>query len=463
MLHGDQFGNDADGDFLRGDGANVEADRRVHRPERFGRGALFKKRVEDAPHFGFAADQPDVAHRIGDDGSKRVEVVRVSPRDDHGIRRRRQLIVLQPGRNVLDDDVDALAESFLAGELLAVVDDVDAEAGVVRHAGDVVTHVSGAEDEESRIVVDHFHVELHDPAAGGKLPPLLERDLDETACQAPDAAAEFGLAVSALQMLQVYVTVANGGMYKPPRLVEATIDADGQRRELPAAEGRRVISPDTAGKLSSMLTQVVSTGTGTNAAVPGYHAAGKTGTARKPLPGGGYQDAQGYHYIATFAGFVPAERPELSIIVVIDEPVGRYHGGEVAAPVFKRVADQVLRYLAAPPDAPGYTPRYTHQEERPEPPRRPVPEFPPQPPQPAYIPASAPAVAGSYGGPERPFGGVRVPDFYGKPLREVTEEALRMGLRLQSAGSGVAVEQSPPPGAGVSAGSSVQVRFSTRP
>jgi len=154
-----------------------------------------------------------------------------------------------------------------------------------------------------------------------------------------------GLAVSALQMLQVYVTVANGGMYKPPRLVEATINADGSRQEVPEAEPRRVISAETAGKLSSMLTQVVQNGTGTNAAVPGYLAAGKTGTARKPLEG-----ARGYsgNYVASFVGFVPSQDPRLAAVVVLDEPTPIY-GGQVSAPVFSRIMQYALRLERIPP------------------------------------------------------------------------------------------------------------------
>jgi cell division protein FtsI (penicillin-binding protein 3) len=154
-----------------------------------------------------------------------------------------------------------------------------------------------------------------------------------------------GLAVSALQMLQVYVTVANGGVYKPPKLVEATIDADGVRHAVEPEAPHRVISAETAGKLSSMLTQVVQSGTGTNAAVPGYLAAGKTGTARKPLEG-----ARGYsgQYVASFVGFVPSQDPRLAAVVVLDEPTPIY-GGQVSAPVFARVMQYALRLERIPP------------------------------------------------------------------------------------------------------------------
>jgi cell division protein FtsI (penicillin-binding protein 3) len=160
-----------------------------------------------------------------------------------------------------------------------------------------------------------------------------------------------GLAVSALQMLQVYVTLANGGLYRTPKLVEATIDENGVRHQVEPAEPHRVVSADTAGKLNTMLTKVVQEGTGSNAAVPGYLAAGKTGTARKPLEG-----ARGYsgNYVASFVGFVPAQEPRLAAVVVLDEPTPIY-GGQVSAPVFARIMQYALRLERIPPP-PGSPP-----------------------------------------------------------------------------------------------------------
>ena len=154
-----------------------------------------------------------------------------------------------------------------------------------------------------------------------------------------------GLAVSALQMLDVYTTVANGGIFRPPTLLEATVDAKGERHPVPPKPTHRVISAETAAKLNSMLQQVVRTGTGTNAAIPGYNAAGKTGTARKPLEG-----ARGYsgNYVASFVGYVPAEDPRLAAVVVLDEPTPIY-GGQVAAPVFSRIMQYALRLERIPP------------------------------------------------------------------------------------------------------------------
>jgi cell division protein FtsI (penicillin-binding protein 3) len=156
-----------------------------------------------------------------------------------------------------------------------------------------------------------------------------------------------GLAVTALQMLQVYSAVANGGEWRPPSLLQATVDAEGRRHPVRPRPTRRVVSAATAAKLNLMLRDVVRTGTGTNAAIPGYTAAGKTGTARKPLEG-----ARGYsgNYVASFVGFVPAEDPRLVAAVVLDEPTPIY-GGQVAAPVFSRIMQYALRLQRIPPPA----------------------------------------------------------------------------------------------------------------
>jgi cell division protein FtsI (penicillin-binding protein 3) len=104
-----------------------------------------------------------------------------------------------------------------------------------------------------------------------------------------------------------------------------------------------------------MLAQAVTSGTGQAAAIDGYHAAGKTGTARKPQPGGGYRDAQGnYHYVASFAGFIPADDPQVSIIIVIDEPTTSAYASDVAAPAFASIGRQALQIMRiAPPAAAG--------------------------------------------------------------------------------------------------------------
>ena len=163
-----------------------------------------------------------------------------------------------------------------------------------------------------------------------------------------------GVAVTALQMLQAYNVIANAGVYVDPKLVLATVGKDGTRHPTAPSSSRRVVSTQTAAEVRDMMEQVVIAGTGTEAAIDGYTVAGKTGTARKPQPGGGYQDAAGnYHYEATFAGFVPAEDPQLSAIVVLDEPTATIFASGASAPVFSRIASYALRRFHIPP--PGIT------------------------------------------------------------------------------------------------------------
>ncbi len=153
----------------------------------------------------------------------------------------------------------------------------------------------------------------------------------------------YEVSVTAMQMLDVFMTVANHGVSVAPRLVSATIDSDGTRHERGEPRGRQVISPEAAAAVTPMLEAVVTGGTGARAAVPGYSVAGKTGTARKPP-----YVADG-RYVASFAGFAPAESPRLAAIVVLDEPGTSYYGGEVAAPVFSGIMQYALRLERVPP------------------------------------------------------------------------------------------------------------------
>jgi cell division protein FtsI (penicillin-binding protein 3) len=152
-----------------------------------------------------------------------------------------------------------------------------------------------------------------------------------------------GIAVTAMQMLDVYITLANGGAAHSPRLVAATIDADGSRHETPLGTSRRVVSEATASTMRELLEAVVASGTGTKAQIPGYRVAGKTGTARKPP-----YDKPPYKYVASFAGFAPANDPRLAAIVVLDEPQSQIYGGQVSAPVFARIMQYALSVERVP-------------------------------------------------------------------------------------------------------------------
>jgi cell division protein FtsI (penicillin-binding protein 3) len=172
-----------------------------------------------------------------------------------------------------------------------------------------------------------------------------------------------GVATSALQMARAYAVLANQGVRMPLTL-----------RRLEKGEGRdgkRILSRETARQVSRMLGMVVSEeGTGGRAAVKGYRVAGKTGTAQKPGPDG-YREGE---YVASFAGFAPLNDPRLVTVVMIDEPHKDHYGGVVAAPVFRRIMAQGLRYMQVPPRprmAPDRLPRPLRQarEGGPEEPR----------------------------------------------------------------------------------------------
>jgi cell division protein FtsI (penicillin-binding protein 3) len=150
-----------------------------------------------------------------------------------------------------------------------------------------------------------------------------------------------GIAVTPVQMAAAYAAVANGGVWMRPRLIA---DRPGRRR--------RVMSRLVSEQLMSMLRDVVIEGTGQEAEVEGYQVAGKTGTAAKPDPRGGYSNSR---YVASFVGVVPASDPRLVVLVTVDEPHGAIWGGVVAAPAFQEIARFGLQYLEIPPD--GLPPR----------------------------------------------------------------------------------------------------------
>jgi cell division protein FtsI/penicillin-binding protein 2 len=155
-----------------------------------------------------------------------------------------------------------------------------------------------------------------------------------------------GIGVTPVQMAGAYAAIANGGVWVQPHLVDRV---EGGARARP--KRRRILSPGVASTLTALLRGVVvdEGGTGTLAAIPGYTVAGKTGTAAKPDPRGGYSTSR---YVASFVGFVPAKDPRLVILVTIDEPGTNIWGGVVAAPAFQQIARFGLQYLEVPPDAP---------------------------------------------------------------------------------------------------------------
>lgn len=276
-----------------------------------------------------------------------------------------------------------------------------------------------------------------------------------------------GVGVTPLQMARVYSAIANGGVMLQPRIVRE-IGSGEDDGAPPPSLGRRIMSENTAGMMKKMLRGVVLKGSGVAAQLDGYTSAGKTGTAQKVDATGHYSHQA---YVASFIGFAPVEKPAVTILVVIDTPVGAIYGAEVAAPAWKIIAEQTLRYLNVPQDNPSDSTLIASRRpaESPFQNRRSNAGNPP------------PINTESVGAATRPvepvsfsretssqFKGtvilddgptMAVPDFTGLSARRVTEECQALGLEMQMAGSGLAVEQDPPPGTSVHAGSKVQVRF----
>ncbi len=157
-----------------------------------------------------------------------------------------------------------------------------------------------------------------------------------------------GIAVTPLQLLTAVNAVANGGKLMKPQLVREVRSPEGNSvKVFNPLIVRKVMRPEDARLLAQYLQDAVEEGTGKNARVPGFSVAGKTGTAQKVSPYGGYM-ANGF--ISSFVGFAPAKSPKLTILVLVDEPRGEYLGGAVAAPVFQMVAKDSLLALGVAPD-----------------------------------------------------------------------------------------------------------------
>ena len=163
-------------------------------------------------------------------------------------------------------------------------------------------------------------------------------------------------------MLQAINIIANHGIIIPPRVVKEIPQAVEKTID-PAPAPIRAISEKTALTLTDILEKAVRSGTGVKAQIKGFSVAGKTGTAQKINPSTGTYTSKAH--MASFAGFVPVERPLISIVVVIDEPQGEFYGGDVAAPVFHDIAVLTLRHLRFPPRATKTDPLITAQVRRP--------------------------------------------------------------------------------------------------
>lgn len=238
----------------------------------------------------------------------------------------------------------------------------------------------------------------------------------------------YQISVTPVQMAMAASVVANGGTLYEPHLVRAIV-RDGVRQVIAPKPLRQVITPGVAATMTTILEQVVARGTGTNAAVDGFTVAGKTGTAAK-LVNGTYSTTA---YNASFVGFVPSRNPALTIIVVVDTPhSGGTHGGEVAAPIFSRIADAALRELRVPPTNPLRTSIVVAADTSAHP--TPLPAAPP-------MVLVAPDAAGA-----------RMPDVRGLTPREAMRALDAAGLTVRMAGSGIVVGQTPAAGEAVASG-----------
>jgi cell division protein FtsI (penicillin-binding protein 3) len=281
--------------------------------------------------------------------------------------------------------------------------------------------------------------------------------------------------VTPIQLISAVSAIANGGMLYKPHIVaevrrgETALPHDGA---FAPGEPRRVIQPQTAATLRRLMEGVVLNGTGKLARLNGWTAAGKTGSAQKiDTDTGRYSPTQ---LIASFTGFAPINNPAITILVSLDSPVGLHEGGMVAAPVFKRIAEQVLPYLDVPRDVPvgqllqaSYKKRIQDNADTLE-------DFTPsdfmmlpeQPELTGTVPENSSAGSFHSSSVTLPVtsdadGAVLIPDFSGKTMREVTEMCLGLGLDPVLVGSSLATDQVPAVGSQVRRGSRVTVQFGT--
>lgn len=287
------------------------------------------------------------------------------------------------------------------------------------------------------------------------------------------------VAITTVQLAAAVSAIGNGGVWVQPHVVRQIIRGD-QREETTRVASERILPEGVAEELRRMLAGVVRQGTGQAAQPAGYTAAGKTGTAQKIDQSGTYSRTD---FIASFAGFAPAEDPVLTVVVVLDSPRGKlYHGGEVAAPVFASVVERALAYLnvprsqPVPVEPPGRRlQRAAVQDFQPgqfesTPWREPDPRLTGEAVQARYtrVPGEEAMPTALPTGREPAASGtivvvnsdtVVVPDLVGLSLRAVGEQCSRLGLEPLLVGRGVAAAQRPAAGTRVPRGSRVWVEL----
>lgn len=252
-----------------------------------------------------------------------------------------------------------------------------------------------------------------------------------------------GVTASAIQLTSAVSAVANGGNLMKPYIVERILDDNGQVVQQFAPQAlRKVISEDTSRKMSKMLETVTTDGgTGVNAAVEGFRVAGKTGTSQKPDP-----VTRGYSATkrtASFIGYIPADKPKLTIMVVIDEPATSPYGGVVAAPAFREIAQSSLGYLKISPKS------SLAKENSVITPAK------------AKIPAPETVAEGDAFDEtdDNSVSSDRMPDFRGMSIRQVLQVMEKQGINIRLIGSGKATRQNPSSGQLIKAADEVWVKF----
>jgi len=252
-----------------------------------------------------------------------------------------------------------------------------------------------------------------------------------------------GVSASAIQLASAISAVANGGNLMKPYVVERILDDTGQEvQKFEPQLVRRVISPETSRQMAGIMETVTANGgTGTNAAVEGFRVAGKTGTAQKV-------DSVTHRYgakrTASFVGFIPADKPKLTILVVVDEPKTSQYGGVVAAPAFRGIAQNALAYLKVVPAAvAAKQPKVMETKEVARASMAPVED----------------AMAEGDALEEPAEGDTVMPDFRGMSMRKVLQVMEKRNINIRLLGSGRALEQSPPPGHRIRGANEVWIKF----
>src|SRR5215813_14004695 len=271
--------------------------------------------------------------------------------------------------------------------------------------------------------------------------------------------------VTALQMASAYCVLANNGTWVRPHVVREMRSPDGSVTFQAKIESRNVLRAETTAALRNMLEGVTLRGTAKRAQLDGYTAAGKTGTAQKIDPRTrAYSSTK---FIGSFVGFAPVSNPAVVIIVVIDEPTGAYHGGDVAAPVFREIAEQILPELNVTPDTETKLPPTMIAQSTKPSPRQEKEEQATLEEREATLPKVVAAQSFSGQRSEVVFTlaskqGALMPDLRGQSVRDVARMCAQLGLRLEARGEGLATAQTPAAGAEIGSGQTVRVDFSRR-